>query len=149
MPLPQSFYTSTSTQALQMLDLTYSDLPFRAGQIYEPKGSELLREKSQFEEAADYGEESLLSNAERRDEQSEGGLLGTKMWRFKVSEMDDERNRRMRLLLDEIFENDQNTFISVNGPSKLIAALLRIIGHQHFQPTVGNILPVLIKAESV
>lgn len=54
----------------------------------------------------------------------------------------------MRKLLDDIFTNDDSTYMSFTTHSGSIASLLRVIGHREFRLPTGAVLPVLINTES-
>ena len=54
----------------------------------------------------------------------------------------------MRKLLDDIFANDDSTYMSFTTHSGSIASLLRVIGHREFRLPTGAVIPVLIKTES-
>lgn len=53
----------------------------------------------------------------------------------------------MKNLLDDIFTNDDSTYISFTTHSGSIASVLRVIGHREFRIPTGAVIPVLIKAE--
>lgn len=69
------------------------------------------------------------------------------LWHPTVRKTDAEKDIRVKLVLDDLFENDSNTRISITTHSSVIAALLRVIGHREFKPRPGEVLPVLIKRE--
>lgn len=54
----------------------------------------------------------------------------------------------MKNLLDDIFTNDDSTYISFTTHSGSIASVLRVIGHREFRIPTGAVIPVLIKAET-
>ncbi len=53
----------------------------------------------------------------------------------------------MKTLLDDIFENDKNRYVSLTTHSGSIASILRVLGHRPYRLPTGAILPVLVKAE--
>lgn len=54
---------------------------------------------------------------------------------------------RLRLLLDDIFANDKNTFMSLTSHSGAISSLLRGIGHREFQLQTGGVIPVFVMGQ--
>ena len=56
-------------------------------------------------------------------------------------------DKRTKKLLEDIFSNDSNTFISLTSHSGAISSILRVIGHQKFQLATGSVIPVLVRAD--
>ena len=71
------------------------------------------------------------------------------LWSADVREPDSAVDARLTVLLDDIFENDKNTWISFTSHSGAIAGLLRVVGHRPFPLVTGSVIPVLVKAELV
>ena len=69
------------------------------------------------------------------------------LWSADVREPDSALDARLTILLDDIFENDQNTWLSFTSHSGAIAGLLRIVGHRPFPLVTGSVIPVLVRAE--
>ena len=72
-----------------------------------------------------------------------------KLWSADLREPDSALDARLTVLLDDVFENDQNTWISFTSHSGAIAGLLRVVGHRPFPLLTGSVIPVLVKAELV
>jgi len=56
-------------------------------------------------------------------------------------------DKRIKNLLEDIFSNDSNTFISLTSHSGAISSMLRVIGHRKFQLATGSVIPVLVRAD--
>lgn len=69
------------------------------------------------------------------------------MWDADVRESDSETDERMKTLLEDIFTNDGNTFISLTSHSGAISSMLRVLGHREFQLVTGSVIPVLVRAD--
>ena len=69
------------------------------------------------------------------------------LWDPKTRESDDHRNERLRSLLEDIFSNDENTYISLTAHSGAITSILEVLGHQKFALATGAVIPVLVKAQ--
>lgn len=63
----------------------------------------------------------------------------------KTRESNEERNRRLACLLNDIFANDYNVFISLTAHSGAITSILEVIGHRKFPLATGAVLPVVVK----
>ena len=71
------------------------------------------------------------------------------LWSADFREPDPALDARLTILLDDIFENDQNTWMSFSSHSGAIAGLLRVVGHRPFPLITGSVIPVLVKVELV
>ena len=68
------------------------------------------------------------------------------MWSPAVLELPTFLDKRMKSVLDDVFANDDNTFISFTSHSFSIASILRVIGHRKFEMGTGAMIPVLVRA---
>jgi len=71
------------------------------------------------------------------------------LWSADLREPDSALDTRLTNLLDDVFENDRNTWISFTSHSGAIAGLLRVFDHRPFPLVTGAVIPVLVKAELV
>lgn len=67
----------------------------------------------------------------------------------KIRESDEDRNKRLQSLLNDIFANDKNTFLSLTAHSGAITSILEVVGHRKFRLETGAVIPVLVKAEKI
>ena len=68
------------------------------------------------------------------------------LWSPVVLELPTFLDKRMKSVLDDVFANDNNTFISFTSHSFSIASILRVIGHRKFEMGTGAMIPVLVRA---
>lgn len=71
------------------------------------------------------------------------------LWTGVTTEVSAAQDFRSKTLLDDIFSNDDNTYLSFTSHSGEIRSILRVIGHRSFSLSTGQIIPALIKAETV
>lgn len=71
------------------------------------------------------------------------------LWKADVREADSEVAERLSILLDDIFEHDSSTFISLTAHSGAIKGILRAVGHRTFALQTGGIIPVFVKARKL
>lgn len=64
-----------------------------------------------------------------------------------MREDDLSTDKRTKTLLEDIFRNDSNTFISLTSHSGAISSILRVIGHRRFPLATGSVIPVLVRAD--
>lgn len=68
------------------------------------------------------------------------------LWRPDHRETSGEILVRSLALLDDVFEHDEHTFISLTMHSGAIASLLNAIAHRDFRLPTGGMMSVLVKA---
>jgi hypothetical protein len=71
------------------------------------------------------------------------------LWTGTTTEVSAAQDFRSKQLLDDIFSSDDKTYLSFTSHSGEITSLLRVIGHRPFRLSTGQIIPVLVKAETV
>jgi hypothetical protein len=71
------------------------------------------------------------------------------LWTGVTTEVSAAQDFRSKALLDDIFTSDANTYLSFTSHSGEITSLLRVTDHRPFRLSTGQIIPVLIKAETV
>lgn len=67
----------------------------------------------------------------------------------KTRESNSGRSARLREFLFDVFENDENTFISFTGHSGCITSILEVVGHREFPLATGAVIPVVVRGERV
>ena len=70
------------------------------------------------------------------------------LWDANTRESDSATTARLSLLLDDVFTNDDSTWISFTAHSGAISALLQATRHQPFRLSTGAVIPLFIKAET-
>lgn len=71
------------------------------------------------------------------------------LWDPKIRESDQHRNERLRCLLDDIFDNDENTYLSLTAHSGAITSILEVVGHRKFPLATGAVIPVVVEARRI
>ncbi|KAI9643415.1 putative phosphoglycerate mutase pmu1 [Ciborinia camelliae] len=147
---PQSYYVSPLTRCLETCSLTFNNLSLPpSSPPFVPIIKELLRE----------GISSHTCDRRRSKTYIHALFPNWKFeskfpeedpyWRANYSETQEAENRRFKTLLDDLFMNDNSTFISLSSHSGAINTILRVIGHRTFSLKTGAVIPVLVKGQSV
>lgn len=71
------------------------------------------------------------------------------LWDPRTRESNEERNRRLASLLNDLFANDDNTFLSLTAHSGAITSILEVVGHRNFPLATGAVIPVVVRADKV
>lgn len=71
------------------------------------------------------------------------------LWSAETPETVEEHRVRKRMLLEDIFENDDAHVISLTTHSYAISAILNVINGPTFRVSEGTIVPLFIKAERI
>ncbi|CAD6450934.1 7d66cbbe-ec9e-4369-bedd-59b94293d380 [Sclerotinia trifoliorum] len=147
---PQSYYVSPLTRCLETCSLTFSNVTLPpSSPPFIPIIKELLREGISSH-TCDRRRSRTYIQALAPTWQFESKFPEEDpYWRANYSETHDAENRRFKALLDDIFTNDNNTFISLSSHSGAINTILRVIGHRTFSLKTGAVIPVLLKGQSV
>lgn len=69
------------------------------------------------------------------------------LWDPKTRESDEDRNKRLLQLLNDIFSSDEHVFLSLTAHSGAITSILDMVGHRIFPLQTGGVIPVIVKAE--
>ncbi|TGO80070.1 hypothetical protein BELL_0015g00030 [Botrytis elliptica] len=147
---PQSYYVSPLTRCLETCSLTFSNLPLPpTSPPFTPIIKELLREGISSH-TCDRRRSKTYIHALAPTWKFESDFPEEDpYWRANYSETHETENRRFKALLDDLFTNDNSTFISLSSHSGAINTILRVIGHRTFPLKTGAVIPVLIKSQSI
>ncbi|KAJ5566168.1 hypothetical protein N7535_007806, partial [Penicillium sp. DV-2018c] len=145
-PLPERYYVSPLNRCLETARITFTGILQRP---FQPVIKELLRETmgqhtcDRRSRASEIAEEFPEYRFE--DGFEEEDLL----WDAEVRESDEQRNQRLRCLLDGIFAEvgDESTFISLTAHSGAITSVLEVVGHRRFALATGAVIPVVVSVE--
>ncbi|KAJ5753928.1 uncharacterized protein N7511_008081 [Penicillium nucicola] len=69
------------------------------------------------------------------------------LWDAKTRESDEDRDARLRRFLDDVFDSDDNIFVSMTAHSGAISSILQVVGHRRFPLATGGVIPVVVAAE--
>ncbi|KAI4205220.1 MAG: hypothetical protein LQ350_000542 [Teloschistes chrysophthalmus] len=164
-PAPESYYTSPMRRCLATANLTFANLDLSSPSsstpqppgdtttknepLYRPVVKELLREVNGVHTCDRRSSRSTLA-AEFPNFTFEAGFAEhDELWTPDHRETNEEIDRRMKKLLDDIFTHDDSVFVSLTAHSGAICSLLRVLGHREFRLSTGAVIPVLVKAVTV
>jgi broad specificity phosphatase PhoE len=125
-PVPQSWYISPLTRAIQTADTTFSDL----GIAYEPLVKELLREALGIHTCDRRSTKSRIAESFPHVRFERGFTEDDELWQADYREPSSARDYRLATLLDEVFTMDAGEWISFTSHSGAIGSLLRVLGHR-------------------
>lgn len=146
-PFPQSYYTSPLARCLATANITFAGLDLPIYYPFVPTVKELLREGISIHTCDHRGNRSAIESAYPSFEIERGFNEYDELWNGVTAEPDSAHEKRMLTLLDDIFTNDDHTWISMTSHSGTIGTILDVIGHQSFSLATGSVIPVLVKAE--
>lgn len=76
----------------------------------------------------------------------EGFTEEDELWKGYEGETSEAQRKRTKFVLDDIFSNDDNTWISITSHSGQISSNLKVLNHIAFSLSTGQAIPALIKA---
>ncbi|KAJ5482639.1 Histidine phosphatase superfamilyclade-1 [Penicillium sp. IBT 31633x] len=148
-PSPESYYVSPLNRCLETAQITFQGLSMAGTDPFKPTIKELLREtmgqhtcdrrslaSDIAKEYPDYLFEASFSEEDR-------------LWDPKIRESNEERNERLRCLLNDIFASDESSYVSLTAHSGAITSILEVVGHRRFALATGAVIPVLVSVEVV
>lgn len=71
------------------------------------------------------------------------------LWQADWRESNTARDARLRDLLQDIFQHDGHTVLSLTAHSGAIQSILSVTGHRDFKLLTGAMVPVLVRGERV
>lgn len=143
--LPQSFYTSPLYRCLATANLTYgAGLELKHG--FQPTIKELLREGVSIHTCDHRSNKTYIHNSFPAYKFEPGFKEYDELWNGVTTETGTAQDVRSKALLDDVFTNDDSTYISMTTHSGEAASILRVLGHRTFSLVTGAIVPVLVKA---
>jgi broad specificity phosphatase PhoE len=143
MPAPETFYSSPLTRCTDTAFRTFNSLGLKN---FFPIIKEYLREGISMRTCDHRSNKTYIASRFPNFRFEQGFAELDPYWtgmRSETNEAEDLRNKR---LLDDIFSNDSNTWISFTAHSGEISSLLRVLGHRSFSLSTGQAIPVLVKA---
>ncbi|RDW77589.1 hypothetical protein BP6252_05642 [Coleophoma cylindrospora] len=142
MSIPQSYYTSPQRRALDTVKYTYSNL---SETDFVATVKEDLRATNGVFTSDTRGTSSEIRAAFPNFNLEDGFADDDELWDSEQRETETEQETRTRRFMEELFDEDDQTSISITSHSGTIAALLKVIGHREFNLPPGHILPVLVR----
>lgn len=164
---PESYYTSPLYRCLDTARLTFEGLPLHGHTKFKPVITELLREGISAHTCDRRSSKSYIKQNFPKFKFEKGFAEEDPYWMALKAEPSADQDIRSKTVLDDIFENDAATYISITSHSGEIASLLRgksihrqiyseqmltmdaVLGHRSFSLSTGAAIPVLVKATTV
>jgi broad specificity phosphatase PhoE len=146
MPAPDSYYVSPLRRTLQTFNLTFAGSDLTKNANFKPTIKESLREY--------FGVHTSDRRATKSAIAQQWPVYGFEkdfseldsLWTPDFRESGGENVLRMKQFLDDIFQNDNGTFISATSHAGSISSVLHAVGHRGFQLKTGTVIPVFLKA---
>ncbi|KAI4124014.1 MAG: hypothetical protein LQ338_005021 [Usnochroma carphineum] len=137
-PTPQSYYTSPLTRCLTTANITFSGLELPSRYPFITTVKELFREGISGHTCDRRGSKSYIQNAFPSYKIEPGFTETDQLWEAYHGETQVNQDIRSKTVLDDIFSNHHETYVSITSHSGEIASILR-----------GAVIPVLVKAETI
>ncbi|KAH9213634.1 histidine phosphatase superfamily [Leptodontidium sp. 2 PMI_412] len=148
-PLPESYYSSPLTRCLQTANLTFSGLDLPSGRPFVPTVKEFFREGISGHTCDRRSTKSYIQSTFPSYAIEEGFTETDELWKPLLAEVSQDQDIRSKKVLDDVFDSDDSTYVSVTSHSGEIASLLRVLKHRVFSLSTGQVIPVLVKAETI
>ncbi|GAA6050485.1 hypothetical protein JCM3770_002619 [Rhodotorula araucariae] len=145
-PLPQRLYSSPLSRAMSTLEITWWDLLINQGEV--PIVKENLREVFGVHTCDKRRSKSYIERQFPSFDFEPGFRKHDELWTAEERESDPEVTARLRDVLDELFELDPSTYISITAHGGTISAFLRACSHPNprLHVETGSMVPVVVKA---
>ena len=146
---PGSYYVSPLTRCLETARLTFSNLPLPDTHPFIPQVKELFREVIGIHTCDRRSSKSYIAEKYPTFTFEEGFAEEDPLWSATERETDSTMDARSKVVLDDVFKSDESMFVSISSHSGEISSLLRVLGHRKFGLGTGQVIPVLVRAETV
>ncbi|KAG9317750.1 histidine phosphatase superfamily [Chiua virens] len=146
-PLPEKLYTSPLTRAIHTHQLTFDG-------VFPPSGPKPIM----VENAREHNGVHTCDKRRTRSEiyasfpeyYFENGFTeNDELWKPDYRETYDDIDRRAMHVLDMIFHNDTETFVSITSHGGFIGGFLRMCKHRPWYLPTGGIIPLVVKGSVV
>jgi broad specificity phosphatase PhoE len=146
---PQSYYTSPMFRCLQTAYYSFTGLKVTAEFPFIPEVKELLREGIDIHTCDSRSTLTYIRENFPGYTIEPGFTEHDLLFRNSTSEDKTTQNLRSKTLLDQLFQTDGNTFLSLTTHSGEGASLLAVLNHIPFSLSTGSVIPILVKAETI
>lgn len=124
-PLPQSYYVSPLTRCLQTSNITYSTLPLSSSCSFKPIIKELFREGISGHTCDRRSNRTSIHSSFPTYRFERGFSETDLLWKEYEGEVPNDQDIRSKKILDEVFEGDEGTWLSITSHSGEIGSILR------------------------
>ncbi|KAI1100917.1 phosphoglycerate mutase-like protein [Jackrogersella minutella] len=145
-PAPQSYYSSPLIRSATTANLTFNGLDLPAGRPFAPTIKEYFREGISMRTCDERSNRTYIHSLLPAFKFEEGFTENDELWKGYEGETSDAQLKRTKIVLDEIFSNDDSTWISTTSHSGQISTNLKVLNHIKFSLSTGQAIPALIKA---
>ncbi|KAI1410468.1 phosphoglycerate mutase-like protein [Hypoxylon sp. FL1857] len=145
-PAPQSYYSSPLTRSATTANLTFNGLDLPAERPFAPTVKEYLREGISMRTCDERSNKTHIQALFPAFKFEDGFTEDDELWKGYEGETSEAQLKRTKIVLDDIFSNDDNTWISITSHSGQINANLKVLNHIAFSLSTGQAIPALIKA---
>jgi broad specificity phosphatase PhoE len=151
MPYFESYYSSPLTRCVQTAQTTFGNLTFPPTHPFEPVIKEYFRESMTIHTCDHRSTKTEIQAMAPNFRFEDGFTEEDELWRGEKGEAETKQGQasRNKAVLDDVFTNDDNTWLSISAHSGEIASLLSVLGHREFRLATGQVIPVLVKADVV
>lgn len=146
LPLPRRRYTSPLARCLETTRLAFSTRTAVAGNS-RPMVKEGLRERLGIHTCDKRHARGWIAENYPEFEIEDGFEENDTLWKEDIRESAEEHVMRIKEVLKDIFEHEEEILVSLTAHSGAIRALYAAIGHREVWVSAGALVPVLIKAE--
>jgi broad specificity phosphatase PhoE len=122
---PDSYYTSPLTRCLQTANLTFSGLSLARSKPFVPTVKEYFREGISGHTCDRRGTKTYIHNSFPGYNIEKGFSEQDLLWKADMGEPSANQDIRSKAALDDVFTNDDGTWISLTSHSGEIASILR------------------------
>jgi broad specificity phosphatase PhoE len=144
-PLPQKFLSSPLSRAASTLNLTWSNIAITTSPYAKPTFMEMLRESIGLHTCDQRRRKHYLHKIYPNYTFECGFQKEDELWGPVYQETDAQQEVRLRRVLNEIWEKEEATYISITAHSGTVAAILKNIGHREFRLQTGGMIPVVVR----
>ncbi|KAL7893007.1 histidine phosphatase superfamily [Trichoderma sp. SZMC 28014] len=151
MPYFQSYYSSPLKRCIQTANITFATLNLPRSHAFKPTIKELFRESISIHTCDRRSTKTQIHAYAPHFLFEQGFSEDDLLWRGNEDEGETPAHQvaRSKIVIDDVFSHDDNTWISITSHSGEIGSILTVLNHQAFSLNTGQIIPVLVKAELV
>lgn len=135
------------TRCLRTANLTFSDLELPNQFSFVPMVKELFREGISTHTCDRRKNKTYIQSLFPEWTIEPGFSEEDELWSGILAEPSGAQDARSKRVLDDVFSNDDHTWLSITSHSGEIRSILRVLGHREFSLGTGAVIPVLVKAQ--
>lgn len=149
MPYFESYYTSPLARCVITAKVTFGSLNLPHEQRFYPTVKEYFRESISIHTCDHRSNKTYIRSLNPRSTFESHFSELDKLWTGTKGETTEAQLARSKTVLDDVFTNDDATWISITSHSGEISKLLTTLNHRTFKLSTGQIIPVLVKAQLI